>query len=171
VSSRDQNSTDFMSGVEAGAAGYVCPNPWSTPCKVGWLVGYQRYLTDQLTDARARVTEVETTMVDRIVTACNTVRDEYHAKMATQHEEHMAYLGEMRREMDRRVRAAIEDRDAEWRSILRENGWGAALRSNPKPKATRSIIESLLITVGLARPDDALDQLNSDHFPRDGGMA
>jgi hypothetical protein len=176
VSSSDQNSIDFMAGVEAGAAGYVCPNPWSTPCKVGWLVGSRQYLTDQLSEARARVTEVEQTTVQRIIEACNTVRAEYHAKMAKQHEENMVRLGELRNEIDERVRAARVDRDAEWHAGLRAKGWGDALLPNPepstnKPNVLRSTLESILVTIGLARSGDALDQLNSDHFPRDGEAA
>ena len=119
---------------------------------------------------------VEQTTVQRIIDACATVRAEYHAKMAKQHEEHMVYLGELRNEMDRRVRAAIMENNEEWRSTLREKGWGDALLPNPepstnKPNALRSTLESILVTIGLARSGDALDQLNSDHFPRDGGVA
>ena len=87
----------------------------------------------------------------------------------------MVELGRMRNEADERVRAAIADRDEEWRSALQEKGWGSALKPDPTPDpnpiSIRSIIESVLVTIGLARSGDALDQLNSDHFPRDGEAA
>jgi hypothetical protein len=165
----------YVLGLQAGSRGDDCPHPSSLAYKFGWLVGKQRYLTSQLTAARARVREVEETTVQRIIEACNAVRAEYHAKMAKQHEEHMVYLGELRNESDRRVRAAIVENNEEWRSTLRGKGWGSAVKPDPTPDpnpiSIRSIIESVLVTVGLARHDDALDQLNSDHFPQDGGVA